>query len=196
MYMVIHKSLRNFRPLQYSNRDGHAEGEHDNRRRGTLIFYSTLQPLDISTFGDGADVNSVIKFLPHKCNVCGRLTAAASPGVAISSTCKVGQKLGVSLPLLTCSQSVWPSRLQYRRGRKSLTNLWITLYIKPDDGPSGRNMQCFKQDIVIQSISSCVRFYSHSLNTYATLLLTIFVVLTELPTQIALFWNVTPCTTA
>jgi hypothetical protein len=27
----------------------------------------------------------------------------------ISSTCKVGQKLGVSLPLLTCSRSAWPS---------------------------------------------------------------------------------------
>ena len=40
--------------------------------------------------------------------MCGRnlitgLTSAASPRVDISSTCKVGQKLGVSLPLLTCS---------------------------------------------------------------------------------------------
>ena len=43
--------------------------------------------------------------------MCGRnlitgLTSAASPRVDISSTCKVGQKLGVSLPLLTCSPSV------------------------------------------------------------------------------------------
>jgi hypothetical protein len=30
------------------------------------------------------------------------LTSAASPRVHISSTCKVGQKLGVSLLLLTC----------------------------------------------------------------------------------------------
>jgi hypothetical protein len=42
------------------------------------------------------------------CNVCGRnlitgLTSAASPRVDMSSTCKVGHKLGVSLPLLTCS---------------------------------------------------------------------------------------------
>ena len=34
LYRVIHKSLRDFRPLQYSSRDGHAEGEHVNR--GTL----------------------------------------------------------------------------------------------------------------------------------------------------------------
>jgi len=52
-------------------------------------------------------VNPVIKFLPHTC-VCGRnlitgLTSAASPRVDILSTCKVRQKLGVSLPLLTCS---------------------------------------------------------------------------------------------
>jgi hypothetical protein len=60
----------------------------------------------MSTFGDAADVKPVIKFLPHTCNVCGRnlitgLKSAASPRVDISSTCKVGQKLRVSLPLLT-----------------------------------------------------------------------------------------------
>ena len=31
-YRVIHKSLRDFRPLRYSSRDGHAEGEHVNDR--------------------------------------------------------------------------------------------------------------------------------------------------------------------
>jgi len=51
-----------------------------------------------------------------------------STRVHISSICKVGQKLGVSLPLLTCSPSAWPSRLLYRRGRKSRRDLWITLY--------------------------------------------------------------------
>jgi len=56
------------------------------------------------------------------------LTSAASPRVDISSTCEVGQKIGVSLPLLTSSPSAWPSRLLYRRGRKSRRDLWITLY--------------------------------------------------------------------
>ena len=65
IYRVIHKSLRDFRPLQYSNRDGHAEGEHVNRGRDNPSFYPTLQLLDISTLGDAADVNPVIKFLPH-----------------------------------------------------------------------------------------------------------------------------------
>ena len=31
IYRVIDKSLRDFRPLRYSSRDGHAEGEHANR---------------------------------------------------------------------------------------------------------------------------------------------------------------------
>jgi len=57
------------------------------------------------------------------------LTSAASPRVDISSTCKVGQKLGMSLPLLTCSPWAWPSRLLYRRGRKSQRDLWITLCV-------------------------------------------------------------------
>jgi hypothetical protein len=38
MYRVIHKSLRNFRPLRYSSRDGHAEGGHVNRGRDTASF--------------------------------------------------------------------------------------------------------------------------------------------------------------
>ena len=69
--------------------------------------------------------------LPYRCSICTItvLTSAASPRVDISSTCKVGEKLGVSLPLLTCSASAWPSRLLYHRGRKYRRDLWITLYI-------------------------------------------------------------------
>jgi len=97
IYRVIYKSRRDFRPLRYSSRDDHAEGEHVNRGRDTPSFCHTLQVLDTSTLGDAADVNPVIKFLPH--------TLHASPRVDISSTCKVGQKIGVPLPLLTCSPS-------------------------------------------------------------------------------------------
>jgi hypothetical protein len=68
MYRVIHKSLRDFRQLRYSNPDGHAEGEHVNRGRDTPIFCPTLQVLDVSTLGDEADANPVIKFLPHTVN--------------------------------------------------------------------------------------------------------------------------------
>jgi hypothetical protein len=53
-------SLRDFRPLRYSSRDGHAEGEHDNRGRDIPNFCPTLQVLDMSTLGDAADTNPVI----------------------------------------------------------------------------------------------------------------------------------------
>ena len=66
---VIHKSLRDFRPLRYSSRDGHAKGKHVNRGRGTPSFCPTLQVLDMSTLGDVVDFNPVTKFLPHTCNV-------------------------------------------------------------------------------------------------------------------------------
>ena len=36
-YRVIHKSVRDFRPLRYSSRDSHADGEHVNRGRDTQI---------------------------------------------------------------------------------------------------------------------------------------------------------------
>jgi len=71
-YRVIHKSLRDFRPLRYSSRDGHAEGEHVNRGSDTPSLCLTLQVLDISTLGDAADVDRIIKFLPHTLHVCGR----------------------------------------------------------------------------------------------------------------------------
>ena len=72
MYRVIHKSLRDFRLLRYSSQDGHADGEHVNRGRDTPSFFPTLQVLDMSTLGDAADVNPVIKFLPHSAmHVCG-----------------------------------------------------------------------------------------------------------------------------
>ena len=83
-----------------------------------------------------------VSVLPYRCSIChtracGRnlitgMTSAPSPRVDISSTCKVEQKIGVSLSLslslLTCSPSAWPSHLLYRRGRKSRRDLWITLY--------------------------------------------------------------------
>ena len=53
-YRVIHKSLLDFRPLRYSSRDGHAEGEHVNRGRVTPSYCHTLQVLDVSTLGDAA----------------------------------------------------------------------------------------------------------------------------------------------
>jgi hypothetical protein len=62
IYRVIRKSLRDFWPLWYSNQDSHAEGEHVSRGRDTPSFCPTLQVLDMSTLGDAADVNPVIKF--------------------------------------------------------------------------------------------------------------------------------------
>ena len=68
LYRVIHKSVRDFRPLRYSSRDGHAEGKHVSRGRDTPSFCPTLQVLDMSNLGDAAGVNHVIKFLPHTCS--------------------------------------------------------------------------------------------------------------------------------
>jgi hypothetical protein len=63
----------------------------------------------MSTLGDAADVNPVIKFLPHTCNVWQELDyridiCRVTQGGHVEH-CKIGQKLGVSLPLLTWSLS-------------------------------------------------------------------------------------------
>ena len=52
--MVIHMSFRDFRPLRYSRRDGHAEGEHVNRGIDTPNLCPTLQVFDMSTHGKAA----------------------------------------------------------------------------------------------------------------------------------------------
>jgi hypothetical protein len=62
---VIHNFLRDFRPLRYSSRDGHAEAEHVNKGIGTPSFCPNLQVLNMSTPGDAEVVNPVIKCLPH-----------------------------------------------------------------------------------------------------------------------------------
>ena len=67
---------------------------------------------------------------PRLSSMCEKRLSGALRSQRISSTCKVGQKLGVSLPLLTCSPLAWPPRLLYRRGRKSRRDLWITLYFQ------------------------------------------------------------------
>ena len=54
MYRVIRKSLRDFRTLRYSSRDGDAEGERVNTGRDTPSFCPTLQVLHMSTLGDAA----------------------------------------------------------------------------------------------------------------------------------------------
>ena len=65
-YGVIRKSVQDFRTLQYSSRNGHAEGKLANRGRNTQSFRRTLQVLEMSTLGDAANVKPAIKFLPHK----------------------------------------------------------------------------------------------------------------------------------
>ena len=61
----------------------------------------------------------------------------------LPSTCKVGQKLGVSLPVFTCSPSAWPTHLLYRRGRKSRRDFWIILYFPL--------LRCLYHDFIITS---------------------------------------------
>jgi len=48
IYRIIHKCLRDFRPLRYSSRDGHAEGEHVNR--GILQTWRDSLPIDMLLF--------------------------------------------------------------------------------------------------------------------------------------------------
>jgi hypothetical protein len=104
-------------------------------------------------------------FISPSGNFITGLTSAASPRVHISSTCKVGQKLGVSLPLLTCSPLAWPSRLLYRRGQKSRRDLWITLHFGSNcEQSSGRlHTNVDARKIIYQYIIIYILVYNYIL---------------------------------
>ena len=138
-YRVIHKSLRDFRPLRYSSRDGHAEGEHVNRGRDTPSFCPTLQVLDMSTLGDAADVKLAIlanykaqnaslspvhAMFRHDCPIA--VKPASTPRRLLDQKKK---KLGEILYLLICSFLLCLSWLLRSRFRKFRRDLRITLYI-------------------------------------------------------------------
>jgi hypothetical protein len=131
----IYKSLRDFRTRLRNNQDRHGRKEHINRHRISSSFFCTRHRGVLAGFtvrGAVVTKHGVDReYLSGLCpGICQNLTSVASPRVHISSTCKVWQKLGVSLPLLTCSPAAWPSRLLYCRGQKSRRDLWITLYIR------------------------------------------------------------------
>ena len=65
IYRVIHKSLRDFRPLRYSSRNGHAEEEHINRGRDTPNFCATL-PLQVPA----THVQRVWQELDYRIDIC------------------------------------------------------------------------------------------------------------------------------
>jgi hypothetical protein len=62
-YRVIHKSLRDFRPLRCSSWDGNAKGEHVNRGR-----------------------DSKVSVLPYKCSICPPLVTRQMSVLYSSST--------------------------------------------------------------------------------------------------------------
>ena len=152
IYRVIHKPLRDFRPLRYSNRDGDAEGKHVNRGRDTPIFCATLQVLDMSTLGDAADVKFG-RFRDTKPFLipCPRHVSSWLP--PNGRTCKYAmeprkqkQKLGEILYLLIYSFLLCLSWLLGRLVRKFRRDLWITLYLEIHAGESEIN------DIIMDKI--------------------------------------------
>jgi hypothetical protein len=131
---VIHKSLRDFRPLRYSSRDGHAEGEHVDRGRDT----PSLSYLTVARY--------VHPWWRGRCQILANSktqTAYLFPVHAMfrhycppsGETCKYAtapstkKKLGEVLCLLICSFLPCLSWLLRSQVRKSRRDLWITLYM-------------------------------------------------------------------
>jgi hypothetical protein len=135
IYRVIHKSLRDFRPLRYSNQDGHAEEERVNRGRDTPSFCLTLQVFDMSTLGDAADVKfgkfqDTERFLiPWPRHVSSELPPSGETCkyTKAPSAKKKTWRHSVPIDVLLSALSVFVVVNSVRKFRR---DLWITLYFK------------------------------------------------------------------
>ena len=98
LYRVIHKSLRHFRPLRYSSRDGHVERGACQQRERHSKFLPYL-----------TGARYVHPWWRGRCQSFNQVPATHVARMwqeldyRIDRIQAVGQKLGVSLPLLTCS---------------------------------------------------------------------------------------------
>jgi hypothetical protein len=107
---VIHKSLRDFRPLRYSSRDGHAEVDHINRGRDIPVFCPTLQVLDNSTLGDAADINPTIKFLPRDLPQLRQRIVEAVAAIDLQMLQRVWQELNYRIDICSVTKCIYVYR--------------------------------------------------------------------------------------
>jgi hypothetical protein len=130
LYRVIHKFLRDFRPLRYSNRDGHAEGEHVNRERDSkFLSYLTgaryCSPLVTRQMSDLAILTNskTQRFLiPCPRHVSSRLPPSGETRKYVTAP-STKRKLGEILYLLICSFLLclsWLLRSRFRKFRRDL----------------------------------------------------------------------------
>jgi hypothetical protein len=117
-----------FRPLQDSSRDGHADGEPVNRGRDTASFCPTLQVLDMYTLGDATDVKfwQIPRHRPLTYSLstpCFVTTAPLAVKPASTSRGLVQKKLGEIICLLICfflPCLSWLLRSRVRKSRRDL----------------------------------------------------------------------------
>jgi hypothetical protein len=134
-YRVIHKSLRDFRPLRYSNRDGHAEGQHVNRGKDTpSLSYLTgaryVHPwwrgrCQISQFWQIPRHKTLSYSLSTPCLVTTAPSGETCKYATAPSTKKNGEILCLLISFFLLCLS-WMLRSRVLNFRK---DLWITLYI-------------------------------------------------------------------
>jgi hypothetical protein len=67
-YRVIHKSVKHFKNSQqidYTTDHGNSYADRD--RNSPSFFYIISQMLNISTFGNTADIYAIVHLVPHAC---------------------------------------------------------------------------------------------------------------------------------
>jgi hypothetical protein len=70
IYRVIHKPVKHFKNLQQIDYAlDHGNSYADGKRNGPsfFFFYIFLQMLNMSTFGNMADIYAIVHLVPHAC---------------------------------------------------------------------------------------------------------------------------------
>jgi hypothetical protein len=68
MYRVIHKSVKHFKNSQQIDyAKDHGNPYADRERNSTSFFLHIPQMLNVSTFGNTADIYTIVRLVPHAC---------------------------------------------------------------------------------------------------------------------------------
>jgi hypothetical protein len=68
LYRVIHKSMKHFKiSQQIDYATDHGNSYADRERNSPSLFFTILQMLNMSTFGNTADNYAIVHIVPHAC---------------------------------------------------------------------------------------------------------------------------------
>ena len=103
LYRIIHKSVKHFKNSQQINYSTNHGSSYADREKNSLSFFSPPQMLNMSTFGNTADIYAIVHLVPHACQ---HITAdqSHSSGDTVAKICRLAGSGGTKTVSFTNPQ--------------------------------------------------------------------------------------------